>query len=176
VGLFFVCARYAYIGEMVLKLIGMGFHNFASDKFNLFDAAINLLSITEILIKLIVAGDKGPDINVTVFRVLRLIRVCRALKIVQKWKSMKHILNAVSESGPGLFNFCCLLLLFSFIYSLCGMQARRRRTRCVRCAPSASPYPSSSYPMHGQRVVPWRYMIPVLVCRLLPRVDVRVQA
>ena len=123
--------------------MGMGLYNYFGDKFNVFDFIINVISITEIILlysaTCVVRGefyahsdersacsahrsDNSMLIDATVFRVLRLIRVFRALKIVQKWKSMKHILNAVAASGPGLLNFCCLLLLFSFIYSLCGMQ------------------------------------------------------
>ena len=123
----------------------MGTWNYFGDKFNVFDFLINMISIVEIILvaaacvphatahaiaqrcdaRQLLSACRGNSDNVldaTVFRVLRLVRVFRALKIVQKWKSMKHILNAVAASGPGLLNFCCLLLLFAFIYSLCGMQ------------------------------------------------------
>ena len=126
----------------------MGFWNYFGDKFNVFDFLINMISIIEIILvsaacvphaatraksrSVVMTPRRSPPacrgnsdnvpIDATVFRVLRLVRVCRALKIVQKWKSMKHILNAVAASGPGLVNFCCLLRLFAFIYSLCGMQ------------------------------------------------------
>lgn len=126
----------------------MGFWNYFGDKFNVFDFLINMISIIEIILvsaacvphaatraksrSVVMTPRRSPSvcrgnsdnvpIDATVFRVLRLVRVFRALKIVQKWKSMKHILNAVAASGPGLVNFCCLLLLFAFIYSLCGMQ------------------------------------------------------
>ena len=61
------------------------------------------------------------------FRVLRLVRVLRALKIVRQWRSMACILGAVARSGPGLLNFSCLLTIFAFIYALAGMQVRGNR-------------------------------------------------
>lgn len=36
-----------FFAEMVLKLIGMGFKEYAKDKFNLFDAVIVVLSTVE---------------------------------------------------------------------------------------------------------------------------------
>ena len=119
----------AFALEMALKLLGIGLRNYLSDGFNIFDGTIVLFSMIEIVLKPICRkADVCDGLKVTkgksvqVLRALRLLRVTRAIKMVKRWKSMSLIVNAIVDSGPGLVNFCSLLLLFMIIYALLGMQ------------------------------------------------------
>ena len=43
---------YLFIAEMLMKLLGMGFKEYARDRFNLFDAFIVVMSIIDIILQL----------------------------------------------------------------------------------------------------------------------------
>ena len=134
---------------MVTKMLGTSYVFDPRDgKMNLFDAVITVGSLIDYVVADVTRtadcympptyddddGAEGDDDaasantgshHVHVFKIgrtLRLVRVLRSLRMVRRWKSMAHILGAVARSGPGLVNFSCLLLLFSFVYALAGMQ------------------------------------------------------
>merc|ERR1711965_442514 len=101
--------------------------------FNLFDFIITVGSVADVAVARATGGGActGPGVNVDdedgndatfqvlkVGRVLRLVRIFRSLRMVRNWKSMAHILSAVLRSGPGLVNFSCLLMMFSWVYAL----------------------------------------------------------
>lgn len=60
--------------EVVLKIIGLGISVFVADKFNLFDSAIVLISLIEMMIQ--DEGEKGGA-----FSALRAFRLFRILKL-----------------------------------------------------------------------------------------------
>lgn len=41
---------WVFIGEMVIKLLGLGVREYARDSFNLFDATIIILSIVDMIV------------------------------------------------------------------------------------------------------------------------------
>jgi len=106
--------------EMVVKFLGFGVRNYMMDTYNIFDFLVVVVSLVEI--GMTVGGSGGGKSGVSAFRSLRLIRVMRSMKMIKKWKSMHLILSAIMRSGPGLFNFTTLLMLFMVVYALCGMQ------------------------------------------------------
>lgn len=106
--------------EMIIKFLGFGVRNYMMDTYNIFDFVVVVVSLVEIGMKY--GGSGGGKSGVSAFRSLRLIRVMRSMKMIKKWKSMHLILSAIMRSGPGLFNFTTLLMLFMIVYALCGMQ------------------------------------------------------
>ena len=48
---------WAFVIEMVIKLIGLGFKEYARDSFNLFDAFIVVLSIVDIIVEAMLSAD-----------------------------------------------------------------------------------------------------------------------
>ncbi|KAJ1445504.1 Ion transport protein-domain-containing protein [Pelagophyceae sp. CCMP2097] len=135
-----VLLTYLFIGEMLVKMLGTDYVFDAEDGgFNTFDAIITVGSVVDIIASQGVSGRGCDRVRVDVRRgegggdsaalqalrvgrVLRLVRILRSLRIVRAWKSMSHILSAVVRSGPALFNFSCLLVMFSWVYALAGMQ------------------------------------------------------
>ena len=63
--------------EVVLKIIGLGVNAFVADRFNLFDSAIVLISLIEMLIQ--GEGEKGGAFSaLRAFRLFRILKIFRA--------------------------------------------------------------------------------------------------
>lgn len=128
-----------FVGEMVIKMLGTSYVFHPTDgHMNLFDGIITVGSIADMVYSFVSGNSEcaarradGSGAEATnavalhalkVGRILRLVRIFRSLRMVRSWKSMSHILSAVMRSGPGLVNFSCLLVMFSWVYALAGMQ------------------------------------------------------
>ena len=72
---------------MVLKLIGLGWRNYKSDSYNLFDATIVVISIIDFTLSRIPSLNIGSILNA--FRALRLLRI---LKLAKAWRALAEIL------------------------------------------------------------------------------------
>ena len=73
---------YVFLAEMLIKLLGMGVRDYAKDRFNLFDAAIVILSLVEIALEEL-GLDSG---NTGAFSAFRSVRLLRTFKLVRSWK------------------------------------------------------------------------------------------
>lgn len=98
--------------EMVLKVAGLGPRAYVSDRFNVFDAVIVIVSLVEL-------GIGGGGGIVSVFRAFRLMRV---LKLAKSFMSLRILLATVGESIANVSYMTILLLLFVFMFSVLGMQ------------------------------------------------------
>ena len=109
---------YTFLAEMVIKLIGLGPKAYAGDSFNLFDAAIVIVSLVEVAIEKtgISTGNQGA------FSAFRSIRLLRAFKIVKSWKSFSKLLYQIIMALANLKYFLLLLIINMLIFTLCGMQ------------------------------------------------------
>ena len=101
----------SFILELVLKVVGMGATEYGKDNFNLFDAAVVLISIIE----LAAAGSGGLS-------ALRAFRILRILKLIRSWTSLQNFLYTVYLTVLDLGNFSFIVFLAIFIFALLGMQ------------------------------------------------------
>eukprot|EP00163_Fabomonas_tropica_P029147 TRINITY_DN6158_c0_g1_i1.p1 TRINITY_DN6158_c0_g1~~TRINITY_DN6158_c0_g1_i1.p1 ORF type:complete len:1884 (+),score=375.64 TRINITY_DN6158_c0_g1_i1:93-5654(+) len=97
--------------EFLLKLTALGFRDYFTDRFNIFDSLVVLFSVIEYAL----FGGGW----VTIFRALRLLRV---FKLARTWDSLRNLLEIVLESMGLLSNCALLMLLFLVIYAVIGMQ------------------------------------------------------
>ncbi|CEM24784.1 unnamed protein product [Vitrella brassicaformis CCMP3155] len=95
--------------EILLKLIGFG-RGFFRDSFNIFDSVVVIFSIVE----LTQPGGAGAS----AFRTFRLLRI---LKLARNWTSLRILLEVLGKAVGAMSNFCFLLFLFLYIYTLIGM-------------------------------------------------------
>jgi hypothetical protein len=106
-----------FICEMGCKLIGLGPVKYFKDKMNYLDCIVVLLSIVEMSLS------SGTNLSafrsIRIFRTFRVLRVARLLRAMQ---SMQAIITVLVRSMDSFIYLALLLLLFSFIYSLLGMQ------------------------------------------------------
>lgn len=108
---------WAFVCEMVIKLLGLGFSEYIKDSFNKFDAVIVILSLVEFV--LMTTGFGG---NLGAFSALRGFRLLRVFKLARGWKQLRILLKAMAMSIIALSTFSVLMLIIIFIFMLLGME------------------------------------------------------
>jgi hypothetical protein len=107
-----------FFGEMIIKLLGLGLKDYASDSFNLFDCAVVMISLIENII--VWAGiDFGGGGAISALRAIRLLRV---FKLARSWTSFRELLQKIIITLKDITNISVLLLIFMFIFSLVGSE------------------------------------------------------
>lgn len=103
---------------MIIKLIGLGFKEYASDGFNVFDCVIVVISVVELLLSLsnVEFSSNGA---ISVFRAVRLLRV---FKLARSWTSFRDILEKMLVTAREIRTFAILLLIFILVFALLGME------------------------------------------------------
>ena len=108
---------YVFIGEMIIKLVGLGFKEYARDSFNIFDAIIVIVSIIDLVLK-----QAELDMNsagaLSAFRGIRLLRV---FKLARSWTSFRDLLAKILVTVKDVSTFSILLLIWMFIFTLLGI-------------------------------------------------------
>ena len=106
-----------FMVELILKVLGMGWVDYLSDRFNVFDAIIVAASITEM------SMTQGDSAALSVFRMARVFRV---LRLFRHLESMQMIVEVVSSAMVSIGYIFTLLAMFAFVYALLGMQLMGR--------------------------------------------------
>lgn len=107
---------YIFTSEAVMKIIGLGWGQYAADGFNLFDGFIVLMGYMEYLPFDTLPGGGGM---ISAFRIFRLARVFKAAKY---WPSMQAIVQTLIDTLPSLGYLTVVLFLLMFIAACTGMQ------------------------------------------------------
>lgn len=114
-----------FIAEMFIKIIGLGFKEYANDSFNIFDCTIVVISMVEIVIDLIgIKMGGGGAISA-----LRAIRLLRVFKLARSWTSFRILLEKMVITLKDISNFSVLMFIFMFIYILLGMEIYAYRVK-----------------------------------------------
>ena len=108
---------WAFVCEMVIKLLGLGFTDYIQDNFNKFDAVIVVLSLVEFVLM-----NTGFGGNLGAFSALRGFRLMRVFKLARGWKDLRILLNSMAKSIIGLSTFSVLMMIIIFIFMLLGME------------------------------------------------------
>lgn len=108
-----------FLGEMVLKVLGLGVKNYFRDVMNYFDAAVVIVSMVELIF---LNGNKSTLSAFRAIRILRVFRVIRVARLLRYLQSMSLILGVIKASLSKFIYLAILLLLFIVIYALLGMQ------------------------------------------------------
>lgn len=103
--------------ECVSKIFALR-HFYFREPWNTFDFFVVVLSILGVVMKEYVAK---YFVSPTLFRVARVVKVGRVLRLVKGAKGIRTLLFALAMSLPALFNICLLLFLVMFIYAIFGM-------------------------------------------------------
>ena len=77
-----------FVAEMVIKLFGLGFKEYAKDSFNLFDAIVVALS----LIELVLVNAGVEELAGGAFSAIRSVRLLRVFKLARSWKDLYDLL------------------------------------------------------------------------------------
>ena len=90
-----------YLAEMVVKLMGLGVRKYVAEKFNIFDAVLVMIGLSEIIFS---------DGN-SALLVLRAFRLMRIFKLARKWKSLRNLLKTIYKSFSAISYLGMLCLL-----------------------------------------------------------------
>lgn len=103
---------FLFLGELIVKFIGLGPKAYFPDTFNRFDFVVVMFSMIELAV-----GSEGGALTA-----LRAFRLLRVFKLLRSWHGLRTVLNAVLKSGDDLFNFSLILCLFIYVFAVFGMQ------------------------------------------------------
>ena len=116
---------YIFLVEMIAKLIGLGFKDYAADGFNVFDSVIVVISVVELFLKHANVGFSSGG-AISVFRAVRLLRV---FKLARSWTSFRDILEKMLVTAKEIRTFAILLLIFILVFALLGMELYGHRVK-----------------------------------------------
>ena len=105
--------------EMVVKVVGLGCTAYWADRWNVLDGSIVTLSIIEVIVVALLAGD---GMNISFLRVLRMLRVLRVLRLMKSWRGMYRIVVTFIRAIPQMTNVMLLTIIVTFMFALLGMQ------------------------------------------------------
>eukprot|EP01065_Artemidia_motanka_P040131 TRINITY_DN4976_c0_g3_i1.p1 TRINITY_DN4976_c0_g3~~TRINITY_DN4976_c0_g3_i1.p1 ORF type:complete len:2745 (+),score=778.15 TRINITY_DN4976_c0_g3_i1:71-8236(+) len=99
-----------FMVEAAVKIFIMR-HFYFKDGYNLFDLTLVLFSVPDLF----------ASSNSSQFTVLRVLRLLRAFKLLQRFPSLRQVIGTVVESVSQVFWLWCLIMLFIFIFAVLGM-------------------------------------------------------
>lgn len=105
--------------EMVLKLVGLGPKAYFKDSMNYFDTLVVLLSVAEL------SSFSEENSAVSAFRTVRIFRTFRVLRIARLFRYLEYMTKLLSIVGKSVFislNLALILLIFTLVFALLGMQ------------------------------------------------------
>jgi len=108
----------AFGAEMFLKLCGLGAKDYFKDRMNWFDFVVVILSLIELFL---LSGNSALSAFRTI-RIFRTFRVLRVARIFRYLRSMSMILRVIGRTISQFIYLAMLLLLFTLIFALIGMQ------------------------------------------------------
>ena len=122
---------FIFVGELIIKVLGLGVRTYAMDGMNRFDAIVVTISIVEYVL-----SQEGPEqtqpieyaatankvnkenMSLTIFRGFRLLRVFR---LARRWRSFHKMMVKIAETLKDVVTFFVLLLIMVFVFSLLGV-------------------------------------------------------
>nr|XP_046161261.1 sodium channel protein type 4 subunit alpha B [Oncorhynchus gorbuscha] len=108
---------FIFIAECVLKLIGWRQYYFTVGM-NILDFVVVVLSILGLLLADLI---EKYFVSPTLFRVVRLARIGRVLRLIRGAQGIRTLLFSLRMSLPAIFNIGLLLFLVMFIFAIFGM-------------------------------------------------------
>lgn len=110
---------WVFILEAIIKITGLGWRQYTSSNWNLFDAFLIIISIATMIINGIGAASLGVDPSF--FRVFRIFRILRIFRLVRRLKGLNALIQTLVFSFPALYNVGTLLFLLYFMFAVMGM-------------------------------------------------------
>eukprot|EP00322_Chrysochromulina_rotalis_P000725 CAMPEP_0115884738 /NCGR_PEP_ID=MMETSP0287-20121206/30285_1 /TAXON_ID=412157 /ORGANISM="Chrysochromulina rotalis, Strain UIO044" /LENGTH=906 /DNA_ID=CAMNT_0003341077 /DNA_START=325 /DNA_END=3042 /DNA_ORIENTATION=- len=111
----FGCVYYA---ECILKIIGLGVHDYFADNWCRFDFFLVCSSLLDQFASELL--DQVLPLPPMLLRVLRVMRILRILRLVRGARDLRDMIMTMVLSLPSLLNVGSLLALVMFIYAVLG--------------------------------------------------------
>ena len=102
-----------FVFELVMKVLAFGILGYSKDRYNLFDATVVTAGLIELAYR---------NSSLAVARAFRLLRVMRTTRLITRNKNMRRLIDTTMESFSAILNFCGVLFVFVFVFTVLGMQ------------------------------------------------------
>ena len=103
--------------EMLLKMMAYGILGYLTQKWNIFDGTIVMLSLLGNISDLVLGAGFGAISNV-----VRMLRLVRLVRLVKQARGLRVIYETLYSAIPALVNIAFLLAILFFIYAVLGVQ------------------------------------------------------
>ena len=106
-----------FIMEAAFKIVAAGLifngeESYLQMSWNILDFTIVILSVISMIFR-------DPDVDV--FKILRLIKVLRPLRMISKNEGLQISIKALFQSIPSILNVMLISLIFFFIFGIVGV-------------------------------------------------------
>jgi len=109
-----------FLAEMIVKLLGLGLVGYIMDTFNIFDAILVAISVTE-LVASFVGSELLGVAGVNVLRTFRLLRVTRIVKLLRVAPGLVRQLAILGSTLQSVGMLVILIVIFSIMFAILGM-------------------------------------------------------
>ena len=103
--------------EMVLKMMAYGVCGYLTQRWNIFDGTIVIMSLLGNLSDLVLGAGFGAISNV-----VRMLRLVRLIRLVKQARGLRVIYETLYAAIPALVNIAFLLAILFFIFAVLGVQ------------------------------------------------------
>lgn len=103
-----------FTAEVVFKLIGLGVRGYVSDRFNIFDCLIVIISLVDMVME-----SYGSSAGGDAFAALRAFRLFRIFKIFRSG-DLRTLLDSIAFTVITIKDYAILLALFIYVFALLG--------------------------------------------------------
>ena len=103
---------FVFTSEVAVKMIGLGYKTYISDRYNIFDLIVVLFSIVEL-----VYTDEESGSKLGALRAIRLFRVFKLFKQGE----LRILMDSIAFTVGSIGNYTILLCLFIYVMALLGM-------------------------------------------------------
>ena len=110
--------------EQMLKTVGLGTYRYYTDSAHLFDAALNLLSLGELLAMAMGYTVSGTGYGTESYNlsVVHAFRVLRIFRLAAAWEAFKEVLLGALRSVKAVTAIAVVLFVVLFFFSVVSMQ------------------------------------------------------
>lgn len=112
---------FIYMMELILRLVANGRNNFGDPWFD-FDIVLVALSLIGVIMSHMKTSLRGAWNSIMVLRSLRLLRLARALRMVQHFKTVWRLVYGLFTSTTTVASTCLLLLLSLYVFSCLALE------------------------------------------------------
>jgi hypothetical protein len=109
---------WVFFAEAVIKITGLGWTQYWAVGMNQFDLIVVSVSVLGVVMALSGAASGGLVALLLIFRVARVLRICR---LAIKFDGIKRLLQTLLFTLPAMANVLGLLVLVLFIFTVLGM-------------------------------------------------------
>lgn len=115
-----------FVLEIILRLLGQGFHHYFMDRYNWFDLSVVVISAIDIIFNYSGINSESGSGAITALRVFRLSRIFAVGKI---WKDFQDLMSAIKKTLKDISNITILVVIFVFTFMLIGLELYAYRVR-----------------------------------------------